>query len=129
MGASSGLGAALVIVGLNGKLVLDQIGEWVDALSTAGGRIGPIPVYWLGAGGLYAVAVAALLLLLWVTVKPFVRPSPAWLPKPSVKLNWTQLLRPRRLSRIGVALEHNANDAEILNRASVWRRARRSRAS
>src|SRR5262249_36170868 len=60
---------------------------------------------------------AAFLLLVWVTVKPFVRPSPSWQPKPSVKLNWTQLLRPRRLSRIGVALEHNANDAEILNRA------------
>ena len=27
------------------------------------------------------------------------------------------MLRPRPLSRIGVALEHNANDAEILNRA------------
>ncbi len=63
------------------------------------------------------MAAAAFLLLLWVTIKPFVRPSPAWLPKPSVKLNWTQLLKPRRLSRIGVALEHNTNDAEILNRA------------
>ena len=60
---------------------------------------------------------AASLLLVWVMVKPLVRPSPAWLPKPSVKLNWTQLLRPRPLSRIGVALEHNTNDAEILNRA------------
>ena len=109
--------AAAIIVGLNGKLVLDQIGEWVEALSTGTSRVGPIPLYWLGSAGLYGTAVAALVLLLWVTVKPFVRPSPAWLPKPSVKLNWSQLLRPRRLSRIGVALEHNTNDAEILNRA------------
>jgi manganese transport protein len=109
--------AAAIIVGLNGKLVLDQAGEWVDALSSSGGRLGPIPYYWIGAGGLYGAVFAAFLLLLWVTVKPFVRPSPAWLPKPSVKLNWAQLLRPRRLSRIGVALEHNTNDAEILNRA------------
>ena len=34
-----------------------------------------------------------------------------------MKLNWTQLLKPRPLSHIGVALEHNTNDAEILNRA------------
>ncbi len=109
--------AAAIIVGLNGKLVLDQVGEWVEALSSSGGRIGPIPLYWLGAAGLYGTVGAACLLLFWVMVKPFVRPSPAWLPKPSVKLNWTQLLRPRPLSRIGVALEHNTNDAEILNRA------------
>jgi manganese transport protein len=109
--------AAAIIVGLNGKLVLNQIGEWVDALSTSTVRVGPIPLYWLGAAGLYSIVIAAFLLLLWVTIKPFVRPSPPWLPQPSVKLNWARLLRPRRLSRIGVALEHNTNDAEILNRA------------
>jgi manganese transport protein len=109
--------AAAIIVGLNGKLVMDQAGKWIDALSKGTSYVGPIPLYWLAAAGLYGTAVAALLLLLWVTIKPFVRPSPAWLPKPSVKLNWAQMLRPRPLSRIGVALEHNANDAEILNRA------------
>jgi manganese transport protein len=109
--------AASIIVGLNGKLVLDQVREWVEALASGTGYVGPIPLYWLGAAGLYGIAVAAFLLLLWVTVKPFVLPSPAWLPKPSVKLNWAQMLRPRPLSRIGVALEHNTNDTEILNRA------------
>jgi manganese transport protein len=39
------------------------------------------------------------------------------MPPPSVSLDWTDTLRPRRLSRIGVALEHNPADAEILNRA------------
>ena len=34
------------------------------------------------------------------------------------------MLKPRPLSRIGVALEHNTNDAEILNRAFRWPRAR-----
>jgi manganese transport protein len=110
-------GAAAIIVVLNGKLVLNQIGEWVDASSTSAVHLGPIPLYWMAAAGLYSVALAAFLLLLWVTIKPFVRPSPPWLPQPSVKLNWARLLRPRRLSRIGVALEHNTNDAEILNRA------------
>src|SRR5262249_23624020 len=69
------------------------------------------------AVGLYGVALSALLLVLWVTIKPVVRPSPAWTPQPSVKLNWGQTLKPRPLSRIGVALEHNTTDADILNRA------------
>ena len=69
------------------------------------------------ASGLYGVAGAAAALLLWVTVKPLVRKSPAWLPQPSVKLNWGETLRSRPLSRIGVALEHTPADAEILNRA------------
>ncbi len=109
--------AAAIIVGLNAQLVLEQVGQWVDAVSSGGGRVGPIPLSWIVAAGLYGMVGAALLLLLWVTVKPFVRPSPAWLPKPSVKLDWGQLLKPRPLSRIGVALEHNTNDTEILNRA------------
>ena len=110
--------AAAIIVGLNGKLVLDQVGKWVDALSS-GGTATSVRSRFTGWGPLDSTArsAAAFVLLLWVTVKPFVRPSPAWLPKPSVKLNWAQMLRPRPLSRIGVALEHNTNDAEILNRA------------
>jgi manganese transport protein len=55
--------------------------------------------------------------LAWVTLKPWVLPAPAWTPAPSVKLDWRDLLRPRPLETIGVALEHNQNDAEILNRA------------
>jgi manganese transport protein len=109
--------AAAIIVGLNGKLILDQIGEWLGALSSGTGHFGPIPLYWLAAAGLYGTALAALVLLTWVTIKPLVRQSPAWTPKPSVKLDWGQTLRPRPLSRIGVALEHDTADAEILNRA------------
>ena len=45
------------------------------------------------------------------------RHPPAWLPPPSLKLDWVEALRPRRLGTIGVALEHNQADAEILNRA------------
>jgi manganese transport protein len=109
--------AAAIIMVLNGKLVLDQIGEWVSGTADWTARIGPIPASWLIASGLYGVAGAAAALLLWVTIKPLVRPSPAWLPQPSVKLNWRETLRARPLSRIGVALEHSPADAEILNRA------------
>jgi manganese transport protein len=108
---------AAIIVALNGKLVLDQIGEWVSWAADWPAHVGPIPVSWLVTGGLYGSTGAAAALLLWVTVKPLVRKSPAWLPQPSVKLNWGETLRPRPLSRIGVALEHNPADAEILNRA------------
>ena len=109
--------AAAVIVALNGKLVLDQVGEWVDWASASSARVGPIPLSWLVAGTLYAVTGGAALLLVWVTFKPILRASPPWLPQPSLKLNWVLALRPRRLGTIGVALEHGQADAEILNRA------------
>src|SRR5262249_5879499 len=69
------------------------------------------------AGGLYGLTVGAGALLVWVTIKPMVLRSPAWLPQPSVQLDWVEALRPRPLARIGVALEHDRADAEILNRA------------
>ena len=109
--------AAAVIVALNGKLVLDQIGLAVRYAAGLSTRLGPIPVSWLVAGALYGMTAAAALLLGLVTVKPIWRPSPAWRPKPSVQLDWVKALRPRRLARIGVALEHDQADAEILNRA------------
>jgi manganese transport protein len=96
---------------------LDQIGQAVSYAAGLTARFGPIPVSWLVAGALYGVTGGAALLLGWVTVKPIWRASPAWLPKPSVKLDWVKALRPRRLARIGVALEHDQADAEILNRA------------
>jgi manganese transport protein len=110
-------GAAGVIVALNGKLVLDQVGQWVDWASQLSARVGPIPVSWLLAGALYGVICGAAALLLWVTFKPVLLSSPPWLPQPSLKLDWVEALRPRRLATIGVALEHNQADAEILNRA------------
>jgi manganese transport protein len=108
---------AAIIVGLNGKLVLDQVDEWVSLAADSAARVGPIPLSWLVGGGLYGSVGSAAALLGWVTIKPFWRPSPAWRPQPSVKLNWGEALRPHRLGRIGVALEHNPADAEILNRA------------
>src|SRR5262249_33477605 len=108
---------AAVIVALNGKLVLGQIADWVAAASDSGRLFGPIPAVWLLAPGLYGAAGAVGLLLIWVTLKPLVRPSPAWTPAPSVQLDWMRMLRPQPLATIGVALEHNQSDAEILHRA------------
>jgi manganese transport protein len=108
---------AAIIVALNGKLVVDQIGEWVSKAAEWPTRIGPVPASWVVATGLYGLTAAAAALLVWITIKPFVRLSPAWLPQPSVKINWGETLRARPLSRIGVALEHSPADTEILNRA------------
>ncbi len=106
---------AATIVGLNGKLVLDEAQNWVTA--TRGLLLGPIPVWLPVAGLLYGLIGCAFALILWVTVKPWVMPSPPWTPQPSMQLDWVRALRPRALGRIGVALEHEADDAEILNRA------------
>jgi manganese transport protein len=110
-------GVAAVIVLLNGKLVLDQVSEWADWAGGLGVRIGPVPLSWMIVGGLYGVVTGAALLLVWITFKPILLPSARWLPQPSVKLNWVEALRPRRLGSIGVALEHDHADAEILSRA------------
>jgi manganese transport protein len=108
---------AAIIVALNGKLVFSQIGDWVTAASESGRVVGPIPAAWLLATILYGAAGAVVLLLAWVTVKPWLRPSPAWMPAPSVQLDWVRMLRPRPLATVGVALEHDQADSEILNRA------------
>ena len=109
--------SATIIVALNAKLVLDKIDEWVNLAAGSGRSLGPISLSWLVGGSLYAVALAALALLVWVTVKPIVRPAPPWKPEPPVEIDWSDALRPRRLVRIGVALERGPGDAEIINRA------------
>jgi manganese transport protein len=108
---------AAVIVGLNGWLVFGKIAEWVEQAAASGLRVGPVPLSWVVAAGLYGLAGSVLALLAWVTVKPWVKPSPAWAPMPSVQLDWVDALRSRPLETIGVALEHDQADAEILSRA------------
>jgi manganese transport protein len=108
---------AVIIVSLNAKLVLDQVSSWIELLSAQGLLVGPIRLEWIVAGLLYSLILAAALLLGWITLKPIIRPSAAWLPQPALELDWVETLRPRRLGRIGVALEHGHADAEILNRA------------
>ena len=108
---------ASVIVGLNGKLVFDQIVDWVDLARESGRMLGPLPVWWALSAVLYVPAIASAAFLAWITLKPWFVSSPAWSPAPSVKLDWVDTLRPRPLRVLGVALEHDQADSEILNRA------------
>jgi manganese transport protein len=108
---------AAVIVALNGKLVLDQVIAWVDLAGETGLHVGPVPLSWVAGAALAVMTGGVAALLFWVTVKPLVRPSQVWGPQSSIPLNWTEALRARPLGRIGVALEHDPADAEILNRA------------
>jgi manganese transport protein len=108
---------AAVIVALNGKLVVDQAMQWVELADRTGLALGAIPLSWLVALALAVLIGAVGCLLAWVTFKPLFRPSAAWAPPRSVELDWAEALRPRSFARIGVALEHNPADSEILNRA------------
>lgn len=109
---------ATIIVGLNAQLVLDNVKEWVAMTSQFGGAIGPVPASLLVAVSLYTLVGVVGLLLIWVTVKPWIAPSPPWKrEEPRIVLDWADALRPRPLERVGVALEHSPADAEILNRA------------
>ena len=106
-----------IIVALNGKLVFDQVRSWIELAAQSGIGLGPVPLEWLVTTVLFVFTASVAGLLLWVTIKPLVRPSPAWGPPASVSLDWVEALQPRSLSTIGVALEHGKADAEILNRA------------
>ena len=112
-----GWGVVVVIVGLNGKLVFDQVLSWIHRAGESGISLGPMPLSWVVAAALIAVTGSIAGLLFWVTLKPLVRPSPAWAAPASLTIDWAEAMRPRPLSRIGVALEHGLADAEILNRA------------
>ncbi len=122
-----GWGVVVVIVGLNGKLVFDQVLSWIDRAAESGISLGPMPLSWVVAAALIAVTGSIAGLLFWVTLKPLVRPSPAWAAPASLTIDWVEAMRPRPLSRIGVALEHGLADAEILNRALSLAQADRGR--
>ncbi len=109
--------AAAIIVGLNATYVLDKVREAVAWADGTGLSIGPIGLGRVVAAGLYGLAGGMALLLAWVVVKPWVRPSRSWAPAPTVDLDWAEALRPRPIASVGVALEHGQGDAEILNRA------------
>lgn len=108
---------AVIIVALNGYLVYEEAGGWITAAMASGTHYGPIPLAWLVGAGLAIVVGGLSALLVWVSIKPLIHPSRPWTPPSPGAMDWAEALRPRPISRIGVALEHGPGDAEILNRA------------
>jgi manganese transport protein len=108
---------AAIIVGLNGWLVLGEVAKGVRLAASSGILVGPIPLAWVVGAFLYLLVAGAGALVVWVTIKPWVRGTTTWVQEPPVSLDWADALRPRSVSRIAVALEHSSADAEILNRA------------
>jgi manganese transport protein len=110
--------AAAIIVSLNVWLVLGEIGGWVREAAEAGLRVGPVPASWALGAGLYGLLAGAMALLVWVAVKPLVRPPVTWAtaeaPEP---LDWATAMQPPAVRTIAVALERGPADAEILRQA------------
>jgi manganese transport protein len=107
---------AAIIVALNAKLVIDKAIEWVEMLD--GVRYLGIPLDWVAGVLLAGTIGGAAVLLAWITIKPWFRPSAPWSPAPSVELDWSGLAEPRPAPRrIGIALEHDPADSEIIAHA------------
>jgi len=106
--------SAAIIVGLNGKLVVDTVGGWIRASAHP-----------LGVGLTVLPLVAAVgLLLLYVAVYPILRPkappTPTWaeptaLPAPSIAVpGLAGEARGHAYRRIAIALATDADDAAVL---------------
>jgi manganese transport protein len=89
--------SAVVIVALNANLVLEKIAEWVELASKSRRGLGPLPLSWIVAGSLYGIALSAVVLLLWVTIKPFVKPSAPWPSAVPTELDWAEEFRPGKV--------------------------------
>ncbi len=109
--------SAALIAGLNAKLVYSNANDWIEALRVSGSHLGPIRLDWVAAAGLYGLMGSAAALLGWVLIKPWVRPAPPWQSGPTTEFDWSDAVRPRRVQRIGLALERGPGDSEIVNRA------------
>jgi len=104
---------AAVIVALNVKLIIDQVGTWI---LESGSRA------WLLQVTVFPVLAALGLLLLYITVLP-------WLPKELGRVAWPQiagvhrealapskapLLRPSPFHRVAIALDFSGHDDKLL---------------
>ena len=101
---------AAIIVGLNAKLVVSTLGDWIEGA-------GENAVYlWATA---VPATVAVALLLAYVVLAPLVRRRRQTVPAvPAVPAEAAVLdLRIPKYARIGVALENRPHDAEVLSHA------------
>ena len=95
---------AVVVVGLNGRLVYEALRDWVT-----GGP--PLPLVILAA--LAAALIAGL--LGWVTLAPWLRRRARREPAPVEAGRVIEDIRARRLERIAVALDRSRADAKVVS--------------
>ncbi len=105
---------ATIIVGLNAKLIIDQIHDWVVSVSD------PMLIY----GTVVPICVALVILLLYVSIKPFVHlppreTIPAWKKLSHfIRADEDHLdLETPGYKKIGVALAFTDDDKKVLSHA------------
>lgn len=108
---------SIIVIGLNGKLVIDTIAIWVEG--------GAPPL--LGLLGL-VVAGAISLLLVYIALMPFFRKPAEWQREQSHGASGILgRIRVREVDHIGVALARDDGDAEVLSHAIAQARADKAR--
>jgi len=107
---------ACIIVGLNTKLVYDEVSGWL-----AGGPV------WLWIVVVPAIALC-LGLLAYVTVKPWLYPGHVWESgRRTIGKSVAGRIRDVPLEEIAVALEHAEGDADVMSAAITLARSNRAR--
>ncbi len=108
----------IIIVALNGHLVLEKVGDWIEQA----GDHGP----WLAAG-LYSLVTGCGLLLAWLAVSPWLIALRQLAPVEAEAAEAARgvaggLVEPH-YARIGVALDHSPQDAAALRHAVALARS------
>jgi manganese transport protein len=107
---------AAVIIGLNGKLVFDQIVEWADAA-------GPDRWMVIASAGLVSLALAAM--LVWMTFKPDREPAaPVTVSADDIVNQAASMVR--SVKRVGVAVEGTSADAPMVAEAMAIARGQQA---
>jgi manganese transport protein len=97
---------ALVVIFLNARLVLDELGQWIS-----GGAVWP----WLVV---VPLTVGLFALLAYLIGMPWIYGSSIWDNTAVSSVRYVAgRIHPKAVHRIGVALEHSAGDADILSAA------------
>jgi manganese transport protein len=101
-----------IIVALNGHLVLDKVGDWVEEAGPHGAWV---------AAALYPLVAGCALLLVWLIVGPWLvalrEPAAIEAKAEATARDVAGGLAEPRYSRIGVALDHSPQDAATLRHA------------
>ncbi len=113
--------AATIIIGLNGFLVVSQLGDWYRIALTGG-----LPMLWLVCIAFF-VTLSCIALLAWLFIEPLWRKRLATTPD-AVKAQQSAKqvvdgLHSPQYHRIGVALEHSPHDTAALSHAIALARS------